>query len=243
MLGEYIAVDLETTGLKPDRDRILEIGAVHRREGRTVAEFQTLVRPGMMIPAQITELTGITDEMAEGGCTVQEALEAFLTFCGELPLVGHNLMFDYGFLKQNTVNQGLQLEARGMDTLKLARQLLAEPEKKSLEALCAHFQISRERGHRALDDAQAAADLLELLWRNYGDVRPDLFVPKPLVHKAKKQGPITPRQKKYLKDLIKYHKIELPMEPDALTKNEASRLVDKILTQYGRIPRKAEERI
>lgn len=235
MLAEYIVVDLEMTGLKPARDKILEIGAVHMKDGQIVEEYETMVNPGIPIPADIMELTGITQEMAESGVDTGKAVADFLSFRGELPLVGHNILYDYSFLKHNAVNHDLALEAQVVDTLKLARKLLPEQEKKTLEALCIHFQIEREKEHRALCDARATAQLLEILKEQFGGQQPELFEPQQMLYKVKKQGPITPRQKKYLKELANYHKIELSVAIESLTRNEASRLTDQILSQYGRM--------
>ncbi len=235
MLTEYIVVDLEMTGLKPARDKILEIGGVYVRDGQILEEFETLVNPGIQIPENVTELTGITPEMAAQGMDTKSAVAAFLEFSRGLPLVGHNIAYDYSFLKHGAVNHNLTLQDQVVDTLKLARTLLAEPEKKSLEALCVYFEIEREQEHRALEDAKAAAELLKLLMERFGAEKPELFMPKTMQYKVKKQGPITPRQKKYLKELANYHKITLSVEIEKLTKNEASRLTDQILSQYGRM--------
>lgn len=234
MLREYVAVDLEMTGLRPARDKILEIGGVHRKDGKTLAEYQVIVNPGLRLPEEIVALTGISQEMADVGQPLSDAMAGFIEFRGELPLVGHNIRYDYGFLKQNAVNLGLSLEADTVDTLKLARKFLPEEEKKTLEALCLKYDIRTGQAHRALGDARAAAQLLERLWQEYGTADPKPFAPKPLCMKIKKQGPITPRQKKHLKDLAEYHKIELSVSLDSLTRNEASRLIDKLLSSYGR---------
>lgn len=235
MLKEYIVVDLEMTGLKPARDKILEIGAVHVKDAVIVREYQTMVNPKMLIPESVTELTGITQEMAVTGAETKEAVTGFLEFAQGLPLIGHNIVYDYGFLKHNAVNYNLVLEAKVLDTLKLSRKLLPNLEKKSLQALCEHFHIVREKEHRALEDAYATAQVFELLQIQFKDQFPELFEPQQITYKVKKQGPITPRQKKYLKELVNYHKIELSVEIDGLTRNEASRLTDKILSQYGKI--------
>lgn len=235
MLEDYVAVDLEMTGLKATRDRILEIGAIRVRRHEVTATYHTMVKPGCKIPDKVVELTGITDEMAAEGVEPREAVEGFLEFCQGLPLVGHNIYFDYSFLKQNAINFGLELEVPLLDTLKLSRKFLQEPEKKSLDALCEYFRIERSRNHRALEDAMAAGKVFEILAENYGELEPEAFEPKTILCKVKKQGPATPRQKKYLKELAEYHKIELPVAIQSLTKNEASRLTDKILSKYGRM--------
>lgn len=237
MIHSYIALDLETTGLNPAEDRILEIGAVRVEDGKITGTYDTLIRTGVPIAAKIQELTGITEEMAESGRDIREVMEEFIPFCKELPLLGHNIMFDYSFVKQNAVNLGLTFEKQGVDTLKIARKLLPPEESKSLTALCAYYGISREREHRASDDAQAAMELYGILGREFPDCPQEVFEALPLNFKAKRRGPITPAQKGYLNDLIKYHKIALEISVDSLTKNEASRLIDKIISSYGRIIR------
>ena len=110
-------------------------------------------------------------------------------------------------------------------------------EHKSLTALCCHYGIVHEHAHRAVDDACAAMELYLRLSRDFPDSPPELFEPFPLTYKVKKQGPVTPAQKGYLNDLVKYHKIALDVSVDTLTKNEASRLIDKIISTHGRIIR------
>ena len=237
MTDSYIALDLETTGLSPEQDRILEIGAVKVQDGQVRETYETLLNPGISISPRIQELTGITDEMAAGGKEPRAAVEGLVEFCGELPLLGHNILFDYSFVKKNAVNFGLKFEKAGIDTLKIARTLLPDAEHKSLNALCSYYGISRERAHRAADDALAAMELYLRLIREFPDSPPELFEPKPLAYRAKKQGPVTPAQKGYLNDLIKYHKITIDVSLDTLTKNEASRLIDKIISTHGRILR------
>lgn len=233
----YIAVDLEMTGLRVKRDKILEIGAV-RIEGDGIADaFQIFVNPHRRLTAEVTELTGITDDMVADAPDEQEALGAFLRFAGELPLVGHNVWYDYIFLKQCAVNHGLQFERKGIDTLKIARKLLSEPEKKSLEALCAYFGIAQAENHRALADAKSAAELFLALREKYAAAEGELFVPAALNFRVKRQQPATPAQKRDLNHLLIYHRIEADVEIDSLTKSEASRMIDRIYAQYGRIPR------
>lgn len=234
MQTEYVVVDLEMTGLKLARDRILEIGAVHMRDGREEGRYHVLVNPRIDIPEEIQMLTGITQELAAQGIDPAQAVKGFAEFCGNLPLVGHNISFDYGFLKQGAVNAGLELELPVLDTLKIARRTLPKEQQKSLEALCGLYGIPLRKHHRALEDAVATARLLEVQMERFGEERPELFVPAAMQIKVKKQGPITPRQKKYLKELANYHKIELPML-DGYTKSQASRLTDQLIARYGRM--------
>lgn len=236
MLEDYVVVDLEMTGLKAKSDRILEIGAVKVEGGMEMAVFHCMVNPHMEIPAEITALTGITNEMASGGRDSAKAVRDFADFSHPLPLVGHNIRFDYGFLKQAALNHGIPLERECLDTLKLSRKFLAEAEKKTLDYLCAYLGICREKSHRALEDAKATNELFRYLQEKFGEAHPSAFLPAPLQCKLKKQGPASPRQIKRLKELAACHGITLTAEAESLTKNEASRLTDKILAAYGKAP-------
>lgn len=237
MLESYVVVDLEMTGLRAKTDKILEIGAVKVENHQITGNYQKVVNPGRKIPAEVQKLTGITDEMAATGTEETEAVEGFFEFCGELPLAGHNIIFDYSFLKQYAVNHKKSFEKSGIDTLKLSRKFLPELEKKTLDYLCEYLNIERDRNHRALEDAKATQTLLEYLWERYGLQEPEAFRAVPLVYRAKKQSPATERQKRYLNELAEYHKIELDIDLELLTKSEASRRTDCILAKYGKISR------
>ena len=237
MASEYVALDLETTGLNPKEDRILEIGAAKVVDGRTVETYGGFVDSQIAIPEFVTQLTGIDRSMVKGGLPTKEAVEGLLKFCGDLPLLGHNILFDYSFLKRQAVNMGLPFEKQGIDTLKIARKFLGELPSKSLEALCLHYGIRRKRSHRAMDDAEAASRLYEHMYREFYSLSPKDFDPKPLIYKVKKEGPITKSQKVYLNDLTKYHRIGLDMSIESLTRNEASRMIDRIILNYGKIKR------
>ncbi|MCD8398722.1 MAG: 3'-5' exonuclease [Lachnospiraceae bacterium] len=245
----YVAFDLETTGLRPSTDRILEIGAVRVEDGEVTGTYETLVDHALPIPQRITELTGITEEMTAGAPDIREAVEGFLHFSGDAVLLGHNIQFDYGFMKRNVLNlHALQAtengagassngtyERMGLDTLAIARAVLPQLESKSLDKLAAWYQIPLEHHHRAMDDAMTTAQLFERLREDYGEKYPILFEPKPLQFQVRKEGPITSSQKVYLRELIKYHRIDTAVKIDLLTKNEASRMIDGIILRYGKI--------
>ena len=236
-MREYVTLDLETTGLEPKRDRIIEIGAVKVSNGVVIGEYTTLIDPQLEIPERISKLTGISNDMVQGKPLIQKVLGEFLEFCGDLPLLGHNILFDYSFVKHQAVNCGLEFEQEAVDTLKIARAVLPDLPSRSLQNLRQHFEIPQGDAHRALEDARTTYHLYERLFQEYGQSKPELFCSKPLIYKVKKQGPMTPAQKRYLQDLVKYHRINLNVNPESLTKNEASRLIDEILSTYGKIMR------
>ena len=96
-----------------------------------------------------------------------------------------------------------------------------------------HYEIPQKDAHRALEDARTRIFYMRDYGKNLKRSSQSFFVPNALIYKVKKQGPVTAAQKRYLQDLIKYHRIELNVEIDSLTKNEASREIDKILSTYG----------
>lgn len=230
MTREYVAVDLETTGLAAYKERIIEIGAVRMRDGVEVDSFSTLVDPEWELPERITELTGICPEMLEGAPKEEEALEAFLQFAGDSVLLGHNLPFDYSFLKTACVRGKKEYERQGIDTLVYAKKHLADLPSRTLPALCEYYGIDNGTAHRALDDARSAALLYERMRELFGDAKEEQ-----LVYRLKKMEPMTAAQKNYLNDLIKYHKIICNVSFEKMTKSEAARMIDKIIFQYGRI--------
>lgn len=241
MTDSFVVVDIETTGLNPATERIIEIGAVRVRGDKIEQEFDVLINPGRSLSSFIVELTGITDEMLEGAPDIREALAQFLDFAGEDVLMGHHLSFDYSFLKKNIVNTGGSFERKGIDTLKIARVALPDLESRSLESLCRHYNIINEHAHRACDDARATAELYLRLKKDFygkSEELDKLFLPVPLICQVKKDSPITPAQVRYLKALLEYHKLDLGIETESLTKSEASRHIDKIILNYGRIPAK-----
>ena len=152
--GDVIVFDIETTGLSRDLDRITEIGAVKLNNMEVVDRFQTFVNPERPIPANITELTGITDEMVEDAPSEKEALEKFIAFAGKGVLVAHNADFDTSFIKIACAHQGLTYDIRYADTLKLARAALPHLKNFKLDTVAKEFKLGDFNHHRAIDDAE-----------------------------------------------------------------------------------------
>ena len=151
--GEYVAFDLETTGLMPRTDTIIEIGAVIMKEGRELDRFQTFVDPGRRLSREVSELTGITDDMLRGAPKIQEVLPKLLEFVGDRPLVAHNARFDCAFVTQACRQQGIKYNMTAVDTLILSQNLLPHLNKYKLDLVAKEFDLGDFNHHRAADDA------------------------------------------------------------------------------------------
>lgn len=241
MIKDYLCLDLETTGLNPKTEKIIEIGAVRVRDGRITDSFESLVAPERLLEERITELTGITDDMLKNAPEKEDIIPKFLEFAGDDIIMGHSILFDYSFLKRAAINCKCQFEKRGIDTLKIARKFLPDLESRSLSYLCSYYKIEH-RAHRALEDAKATVSLYQKLAEEF--YTEEDFRPFPLIYKVKKESPVTKAQKERLYHLFKKHKLAieadqelrvcLSIELDKMTKNEASRYTDRILSKYGR---------
>lgn len=233
MINSYVCIDLETTGLNPKTDRIIEIGAVKVVEGRVVDTFSTYVNPGRKLEERIVELTGIVQEQVDDAPEITQVLPELITFLEDYPLLGHRILFDYSFLKKAAVNQKLSFEKQGIDTLRIARCFLPELEKRSLEFLCKHYEIPHH-AHRALADAEATSVLYQKLAVQFYEKDSKPFEPVTLNYNAKKETPITKPQKERLYRLIVQHNLTVDYDVEKLTRSEASRYTDKIYEKYGR---------
>ena len=237
LMRSYICFDLETTGLSPEKDEIIEIGAVKVVDGKVVDRFMRFVKPDEPISEMVTSITGITDAMVANAGPTDRIIFEFLHFCEDYPVLGHNLMFDYRFMKRYAQKYYMDFEKSGIDTLKIARKVLTDLPSRSLESLCSHYGIENKAAHRAYHDALATAKVYQTLKHFYGEGHRDLFIPETLAVKQKKVQPATLRQKEYLNELVKYHKISINHDIETLTRSEASRLIDKIILNHGQMAR------
>lgn len=233
----FTVVDVETTGLDPKKDKITEIGAIRVENGRVSDTFHSLVNPGRSLDERIVELTGLTDGDLKEAPYIQDIIGAFAGFETTGCLLGHSVLFDYSFLKRAAVNEGVVFEKKGIDTLAISRKYLQDLESRSLPYLCGHFGIVH-RAHRALSDVEATLDLYEVLKERFGqDGDADRwFLPKPLIYQVKKEQPVTKKQKEQLKRFLSYYHIESEYNINRMTKNEASRYLDRLVSSHGRIP-------
>jgi DNA polymerase-3 subunit epsilon len=160
----FVVVDLETTGGGPASGSITEIGAVRVVDGRLRDTFSTLVNPGRPIQPFVTALTGITDAMVVSAPPIGEALPRFLDFAGDAVLVAHNASFDIAHLDvAHRVVMGRTVARPALCTSRLARRLLPEVRRSSLDAVAAALGLSCSDRHRGLGDARIAAEILCVL--------------------------------------------------------------------------------
>jgi DNA polymerase III epsilon subunit family exonuclease len=156
---DFVVFDLETTGAKCPPCRVTEIGAFRISGGKIVAEYQTLINPNMPIPAFITDLTGISDDMVKNAPEFEEIAEEFLNFVDDAVLVAHNSQFDIRFINHEIgrVFDGYRLGNPNLCTVQLARKLLPNIENHRLHTVADYYSITIENRHRAADDAHATA--------------------------------------------------------------------------------------
>lgn len=233
MLKSYVCIDLETTGLNPKRDKIIEIGAIKMIDGIEEGSFSTFVNPGRKLEERIVELTGIHDDDLHDAPFINEVFDELLVFMEDYPILGHSILSDFSFLKKAAVDLKRDFDKQAVDTLKIARKYMPELESRSLEALCQFYQIPH-KPHRALEDARATAGLYRKLEERFFNPEETLFVPTPLKFKVKRDQPATARQKEKLYYLQEVLHLSAEVEIEQLTRSEASRLTDKLLACYGR---------
>lgn len=157
----FVVFDLETTGFSPTRNRIIEIGAVKVVNGKISDRFSTFVNPKVPIPPRITEVTSITDDMVADAPEINTVLPEFLTFCEGCVLVAHNAEFDYSFICKKGAEQGLDTEFTVVDTVGVARVLFPHMARYTLDSVAKALKISLVNHHRAVEDAEATAEIFE----------------------------------------------------------------------------------
>ena len=160
MHGDLIAFDLETTGLDPASAEIIEIGMARFRDGEIVEQFQSLVKPSVPIPSDITHLTGIHQEDVEDAPAIDALLPRLREFFGDAPIVAHNASFDVSFMNKHHL-----LESNpAIDTFEFSAIILPSAPRYSLSSLANHMGIALTGAHRAFNDAVATGHLYWKLW-------------------------------------------------------------------------------
>jgi DNA polymerase-3 subunit alpha (Gram-positive type) len=158
--GEFIAFDIETTGLSAERDRMTEIGAILFRGSEILDRFNIFVNPGMPIPPEITRLTGITDQDVCNAPPPDEAMRQFLAFAGNRPLIAHNADFDIGFMTKACQRAGIPFSPVYLDTLVISQGLLSHLKKHKLDIVARSLGLPEFNHHRASDDAATVAYMM-----------------------------------------------------------------------------------
>ncbi len=161
---DFVALDLETTGLDPEWDSIIEIGMVRVRHGEVAAEYSTLVNPGMEIDEFITELTGITNDMLAAAPALPEVLPAARDFMGDDIILGHNINFDINFIYDNCEYQGLKPVSNGyIDTMRISRRVLPDLKHHRLRDIVNALGVDHAQAHRATGDCIATLECYKAL--------------------------------------------------------------------------------
>lgn len=155
----FVVFDIETTGFSPVHNRIIEIGAVKVIDGQIADRYSAFVNPDVPIPFEIEKLTGINDEMVMDSPMIDVILPQFFDFCEDAVLVAHNANFDMSFIIENARRLGLEKEFTYVDTVGIARILLPRQARHTLDAVAKTLGISLENHHRAVDDAEATAEI------------------------------------------------------------------------------------
>jgi ATP-dependent DNA helicase DinG len=150
-MESIVALDIETTGLDPDKDAVIEIGAVRFKGHRVEAEWGTLIHPGRRIPPFITQLTHITDQMVVQSPAIRDVLPDLTRLVGDAPILGHNVRFDLSFLRK----LGVLKNNTTLDTYEMAAVLVPNAGRYNLGALAQALGVPFPATHRALDDARA----------------------------------------------------------------------------------------
>ncbi len=156
---EMVVFDIETTGLSSISCKITEIGAVRIKGGKVLEVFNTFADPGEHIPENITELTGITDEMVKGAPSQCEAVESFLGFAGDSLLIAHNAGFDIGFIRKVCEDNHIPFRNSYLDTVSLSRYVNPELKRHKLDNLAQYYKLGDFNHHRASDDAEMLAKI------------------------------------------------------------------------------------
>ncbi len=151
--GEFVAFDLETTGLDAKDDTIIEIGAVVMRGGKELSRYQTFVDPHRKLKREITELTGISDDMLVGAPDISQALPEFLKFVDGRVLVAHNADFDTAFIREACRKQGIEYTLTSADTLVLSQNIMTNLSRHKLNLVADALSLPEFQHHRAADDA------------------------------------------------------------------------------------------
>ncbi len=153
----FVAIDVETTGLSPITNELIEVSAIKYDGNKRIDTFSTLIKPKVRIPYYITNITGITNDMVEEAPEVEEVMPELIDFVGDLPIVAHNANFDYKFI-QNYSNNSFT-KNKVIDTVPIGRRLYPELPNHKLGTIAKHIGITEDGFHRAEFDCECCAKI------------------------------------------------------------------------------------
>ena len=230
MISDYIAIDLETTGIRLSKDKIIEVGLLKVKDSQIIDTFSCVINPDMQVDDKILELTKISKNELENAKRIYEVINHIVDFCEDYVLLGHNTIFDYSFVKKEANRAGLEFEKRGIDTYKLCKKVLPDNVRKNLTDACGYFGIERKNSHRAFSDAYYTHVLFQEIMKNFKTLE---ISSEAMKVKIKKFVPIRKRTKEDLQKLLNCHRIGCKVNIDLLSESEAKRMMDKI--KSGRV--------
>ena len=160
---EYCVLDLETTGISCQTEKITEVGIIKYKNGEIIDEFECFVNPEKPIPPRVVEITHITDDMVKDAETIDKVIPKIINFIGDSVLVAHNADFDIGYLKYNFEKYGYKLENTYIDTLRLAKAIFPDLKKYKLGLIADSLNIQVDVAHRALDDVKTLVAVFKVM--------------------------------------------------------------------------------
>lgn len=229
--NKYIAFDIETTGLDPMYDEIIEIGAIKIENGKEIETFNTLIKPEYEIDEFITELTGITNEMLKNAPLIDEVLPKFMTFIKDSIILGHNVNFDINFIYDNLINEDMHpITNDFVDTLRLSRRLLPKLKHHRLSDLANYYKIDTTGSHRSLKDVRITIEIFkkleELVENKYSTIENFKEVCKTKSHTGFKAREITTTKTEFDEDNLLYDKyVAITGTLEKMSRKEAMQII------------------
>lgn len=223
-----ICLDIETTGLNPNRDKIIEVGAalVDLKTRKIKKRYETFISPGVPVPHAVTHLTGITDKDLEGAPRIEDIKDKLLKFVGDYPIMGHNINFDLDFLDMNDI----ETSNTRLDSMDIAHMAIPKEHSYSLEILAEIFGAIEVGKHRALHDAEVNIDLMFKLFDFYFSNNEEK-IPEIIEVLKKSESPwkdhLLEASKAYKKFSLPEKKEQSEEKGDPITQNAEKSLIEK----------------
>lgn len=165
---DYTVIDIETTGLSPDKNNIIELSAIKIRNNKIIDTFTELINPNERINSYITNLTGITNSMVENADTLEHILPKYVNFIANDIVLGHNVKFDIRFISKNLEKLfNNRFKNESMDTMKLSRRYCTDITSHKLSNLANYFNIDSKGHHRGLKDCEMTYYVYEGIKNKY----------------------------------------------------------------------------